>query len=105
MNENIKVDYVLTYINYDQQEIQKLYKEVTGEEYTKKSNNTYIDIELVIRLIFKNMSFINNVYIVCKDIQVLPKNVESLIKEYNGRIIRVNESSISLFQQKLLLYD
>ena len=94
MNKNVKVDYVLTYINYDQQEIQKLYKEVTEEEYTKKSNNTYIDIELVIRLIFKNMSFINNVYIVCKDIQVLPKNVESLIKEYNGRIIRVNESSI-----------
>ena len=94
MNENTKVDYVLTYINYDQPEIRELYKEVTGEEYNYINNYTYIDIELVIRLIFKNMSFINNVYIVCKDIQILPENVESLIKEYNGRIIRVNESSI-----------
>ena len=94
MEENIKIDYVLSYIDYNQKEVQELYTKVSNKEFNYKYNLNYIDIELVIRLIFKNMAFINNLYIVCKDIQVLPDNVENLIKEFDGRIIRINESQI-----------
>ena len=90
----MKIDYVLSYIDYNTQDIQDLYQQVTGNEYNFKYNYTYIDLELVIRLIFKNLSFINKLYLVCKDIQVLPEHIEELINEYNGKIIRINESQI-----------
>ena len=90
----MKIDYVLSYIDYNQPEIQELYQKVSGKEYNYSYNSTYIDLELVIRLIFKHLSFINKLYLVCKDIQILPEHIESLIKEYNGKIVRINESQI-----------
>lgn len=89
-----KIDYVLSYIDYSQEEIRELYKQTNGEEYAAHTNNTYISIDLVIRSIMKNMPFIDRVFIVCKDLQKLPMELETLIEEANGRIIRINESMI-----------
>lgn len=88
------IDYVLTYIDYNQKEIQDLYEFISNEPCTKKDNYTYIDIELLIKLIFKKLPFINNLYLVCKDVQTLPDNLTDFINNSNGRIIRVNESEI-----------
>lgn len=93
-NTYMEIDYVLSYIDYEQEEIQCLYKSIIGEEYAKQTNNTYIRVDLLVRAILKNMPFINKVFIVCKDVQKLPNELELLISNSNGRIIRINESQI-----------
>ena len=86
------IDYVLPYIDFTQKEIQELYENITGEKYTNNNNLTYIDLTKLIKLIFKNLPFINKLYITCKDIQKLPNDTEILIQQMNGRIVRINES-------------
>lgn len=90
MNQNI--DYVITYIDYSQKEISELYEKVTGDEYKNDNNINYIDFSLVLKSILKNLSFINHIYVVCKDVQTLDKDTEKLIKDSHSKIIRVNES-------------
>ena len=88
----MQIDYILSYIDFEQPEIQNLYKEVTGKEYKNFHDSSYIDLELTLKLILKNLSFINKLYITCKDIQKFPDNVQKLIDNSNGKIIRINES-------------
>ena len=88
------IDYVFSYIDYTQEEVRKLYKDVTGEDFTGYANRTYIDAGLLVRLIRKNMPFVRNVYVICKDVQKLPDSLENVILESNGRVVRVNESEI-----------
>ena len=87
-----KIDYILSYIDFEQLEIQNLYKEVTGKEYKNFHNSSYLDLELVLKLILKNLPFINKLYITCKDVQKFPDNVNKLINGSNGKIVRMNES-------------
>ena len=89
----MKIDYILSYIDFEQLEIQQLYKEVVGENYKNFHNYTYIDLELVLKLILKNLPFINKLYITCKDVQRFPDNVNQLIDNSNGKIVRMNESN------------
>ena len=86
------IDYIVSYIDFSQKEIKDLYREVAGEEYASNVNSDYLDFTLTLKLILKNMPFINKLYITCKDVQKLPEGTDRLIKESNGRIVRVNES-------------
>ena len=91
----MKVDYILSYIDYNQKEIRDLYEEVVGEPCVAHYNQTYIDIAKVIRLIFKNMPFVDRVFLVCKDVQRLPDSVTKMMEtDFHDRLIRVNESEI-----------
>ena len=88
-----KVDYILPYIDFNQKEIQSLWYETTGVQIQELARNyTYLDLELTIKLILKNLPFINKLYITCKDVQQFPIEVQRLIDASNGKIIRVNES-------------
>lgn len=94
IDSDIKVvDYIISYIDFNQKEIRDLYKDVTGNEFDSIYNYTYLDITKTIELILKNLPFINKLYITCKDIQKFPDSLNTLIQESNGRIIRANESS------------
>ncbi len=86
------VDYILPYIDFTQEEIQQLYKKITGTDYVNDDNSTYIDLTLSLKLILKNLPFLNKIYITCKDVQKLPDSTEQLINELKGKIVRVNES-------------
>jgi len=86
------IDYIISYCDYSDDDVRDLYENVTGLEYNSNVNSNYIDITLTLKLILKNLNFINKVYLVCKDVQVLPDSTIKLINESSGRIIRVNES-------------
>lgn len=86
------VDYIISYIDFTQREIIELYEKTTGIKYVNDKNSSYIDLTLTLKLIFKNLPFINKIYITCKDVQKLPNDTEDFIEEMSGRIVRVNES-------------
>lgn len=89
----MQIDYILPYIDFNQPEIQELYNITTGKNiYNLTRNYTYIDLTLTLKLILKNLPFINKLYITCKDIQKLPDDTEQLIDEMNDKIVRINES-------------
>lgn len=88
----MKIDYIIPYIDFNQPEIRQLFKDVTGEEITNKHNWTTIPLGDVVRLVLKNLPFINTLFITCKDIQKLPDDVNDMIESSNGKIRRVNES-------------
>lgn len=86
----MKIDYVLSYINFSDDNILKLYNKISNGKNIF-CNSDYLDLSLIIKLIFKNMPFINKLYITCKDIQTFPDSVQNLI-DSDDRVIRVNES-------------
>jgi hypothetical protein len=88
----MKIDYIIPYIDFNQPEIRQLFKDVAGEEITNKHNWTTIPLGDVVRLVLKNLPFINTLFITCKDIQKLPDDVNDMIESSNGKIRRVNES-------------
>lgn len=87
-----RTDYIVSYIDFSQKEIRDLYRQVSGEEYKSNVNKNYIDFALLLRLVLKNMPFIGKLHVVCKDAQNLSDDTEALMKESDGRIVRVNES-------------
>lgn len=90
----VEIDYIVCYIDYSQKEIVELWEKTTGNEYGNNANHVYLDFSLIVKQILKNLPFIRNLYIVCKDIQKLPDDLNELIRSSDNRIIRVNESEI-----------
>lgn len=86
------IDYVLTYADFTKKEIIDLYESVSGKKINSCTDNNYIDLTLLLKLILKNLPFINHIFITHKDVQKLPSETEELISEMNGKIISVNES-------------
>jgi hypothetical protein len=79
----MQIDYIISYIDYNQLEIKQLFEDVTGEKITSKHNWTCIELKNTIELVLRNLPFINTLYIVCKDIQVLPDDVNQMIETSN----------------------
>jgi len=86
------IDYIVSYIDFSQKEIKDLYRKVVGEEFSSNVDYNYLDFTMTLRLILKNMPFINKLYITCKKEQKLPDETEELIKQSNGKIVRINEN-------------
>lgn len=88
------IDYVISYIDYSQKEVVDLWEKTTGRVYENNANSNYLNFYLTLKLILDNIPFIRKLHIVCKDVQILPDDVNTLIEKSNGKIVRVNESQI-----------